>query len=140
MAMLLLAAPLLAAAAAAAAAPFCAFEDALFPPHYVAYRAAPGSITIDGKLDEAAWGEVAWTTPNRDICGPSPCSHGPARFGTRQKVRWDDEFLYIAAFLEEPQVCRPLCPVLPRCSRWPCTSADCLRVALTSCLLHALTA
>jgi hypothetical protein len=94
---------------------FCAFEDSLFPPHYVTYKAASGSIKVDGRLDEPAWAEVDWTTPNRDICGPSPCSHGPARFETRQKVRWDDEFLYIAAFLEEPQVrlfsmpltCRP---------------------------------
>lgn len=92
------------AAGAAGSAPFCAFEDALFPPHYVTYKAAPGSIKIDGKLDEQAWEEVSWTTPNRDICGPSPCTHGPARYETRQKVRWDDEFLYIAAFLEEPQV------------------------------------
>ena len=43
--------------------------------------------------------KVAWTTPNRDICGPAACSHGAARLGTRQKVRWDDDFLYVAAFL-----------------------------------------
>lgn len=111
--------PLLAAPAAATsenafappAPPFCAFEDALFPPYYVAYKAEPGSISVDGKLNEAAWEEVAWTTPNRDICGPSSCSHGPPRFDTRQKVRWDDEFLYVAAFLEEPQV--RCCTTLP---------------------------
>ena len=80
------------------ATPFCAFEDALFPPYYVAYKtAAPPKI--DGVLDEPEWAEVEWTTPNRDICGPSNCSHGVARFGTKQKVRWDDEFLYVAAFL-----------------------------------------
>ena len=87
-----------------ARAAFCAFQDELYPPHYVTYRAEPGAITVDGKLDEAAWGEVAWTRPNRDICGPSPCSRGPARFATQQKIRWDDSFLYIAALLEEPQV------------------------------------
>jgi hypothetical protein len=89
--------PLL-ALATPSATPFCAFEDALFPPYYVAYKtAAPPKI--DGVLDEPEWAEVEWTTPNRDICGPSNCSHGVARFGTKQKVRWDDEFLYVAAFL-----------------------------------------
>ena len=52
---------------------------------------------------------MPWTTPNRDICGPNDCrnpTHAASnpRFQTRQKVRWDDEWLYIAAELEEPQV------------------------------------
>lgn len=91
-------AALLPALAAGAAPPFCAFEDELFPPYYVAYKTATPP-KIDGVLSEPEWNDVPWTTPNRDICGPSNCSHGPARFGTKQKVRWDDDFLYVAAFL-----------------------------------------
>ena len=116
-AVLILLATVNVAKARTSATPFCAFEDALFPPHYVTYKTAPGSIKVDGKLDELAWADVAWTTPNRDICGPSPCSHGPARFETRQKVRYDDEFLYVAAFLEEPQV-RTVCYCAP--ANLPC--------------------
>ena len=68
--------------------------------------------------------EVGFTRSNPDICGDStycppdaPSITDPAstcklsasacktpRFSTRQKIRWDSEFLYIGAELEEPQV------------------------------------
>jgi hypothetical protein len=50
---------LLLPSAAGTSTPFCAFEDALYPPYYVAYKAAVGSIRIDGVLDEPAWDKVA---------------------------------------------------------------------------------
>ena len=50
---------LLLPSAAGTPTPFCAFEDALYPPYYVAYKAAVGSIRIDGVLDEPAWDKVA---------------------------------------------------------------------------------
>ena len=62
---------------------------------------APGPIAIDGKLDDAAWKNAAWTTDFVDIEGavkPDP------RFRTRVKMLWDDRYLYIAAELEEPDV------------------------------------
>lgn len=58
-------------------------------------------LTIDGKLDEASWEKAAWTDDFIDIQGaqmPKP------RFRTRAKMLWDDEYLYIAAYLEEPHV------------------------------------
>jgi len=58
-------------------------------------------IVIDGKLDDPAWATAPWTEMFADIQGdvkPKP------RFQTRAKMLWDDEFLYIAAELDEPHV------------------------------------
>src|SRR5579871_4688811 len=70
------------------------------PKGYVCRRATT-PIVIDGKLDEAAWAEAPWTDDFVDIQG----SRGPQpRFRTRAKMLWDDDFLYVAAELEEPQL------------------------------------
>lgn len=70
------------------------------PPSYVVYRThAP--IEVDGRLDEPGWAEAPWTADFVDIRGrdrPSP------RFRTRAKMLWNDEALYVAANLEEPDV------------------------------------
>jgi predicted esterase len=58
-------------------------------------------ILVDGILDDAAWADAPWTTDFVDIQGaakPKP------RFRTRAKMLWDDNYLYIAAELEEPHV------------------------------------
>jgi poly(3-hydroxybutyrate) depolymerase len=58
-------------------------------------------IKIDGKLDDPAWKNAEWTDYFVDIEGnakPKP------RFHTRAKMLWDDNYLYIAAELEEPHV------------------------------------
>ncbi len=70
------------------------------PRGYVCYRAAM-PVTIDGRIDEAAWAAAPWSEPFVDIEGdrrPAP------RFRTRVKMLWDDRCLYIAAELEEPHV------------------------------------
>lgn len=70
------------------------------PRHYLCYR-ADDPITIDGKLDEAAWKAVPWTESFVDIEGdlkPKP------RFRTRAKMTWDDQYFYLAAEMEEPHV------------------------------------
>ncbi len=70
------------------------------PAHYTCRRAT-SAIRIDGKLDDAAWAKAPWTAAFVDIEGakrPKP------RFRTRAKMLWDDEYLYIAAELEEPDV------------------------------------
>ncbi len=70
------------------------------PKGYVCHR-ANGPITIDGKLEEAAWKAVPWTDDFVDIEGdrkPKP------RFRTRVKMLWDDDNLYLAAELEEPHI------------------------------------
>ena len=115
----LLATKLSTAASASASAPFCAFADifgAGAPPYYVTYKtSAPPAI--DGSLDDPAWLEVPWTQSNPDICGYADPADGPCstagncakgcaapRFRTRQKLRYDDRFLYVAAELTERQV------------------------------------
>lgn len=76
-------------------------EAAPFEPrNYVAYR-PPSNVTVDGKLDEAAWASAPWTETFVDIEGdarPRP------RFRTRAKMLWDDEYFYFAADMEEPDV------------------------------------
>lgn len=70
------------------------------PPEYVCYRTA-GAIEIDGRLDEASWEKAEWTRGFMDIEGrrrPEP------RFRTVVQMLWDDDHLYIGAFLEEPDV------------------------------------
>uniref|UniRef100_A0A6B2L877 Carbohydrate-binding domain-containing protein n=1 Tax=Arcella intermedia TaxID=1963864 RepID=A0A6B2L877_9EUKA len=57
-------------------------------------------ITFDGRLDEEAWEAVPWSGLFVDIQGdkkPKPYLE------TRMKMRWDEEYLYIAGWLEEPQ-------------------------------------
>ena len=70
------------------------------PKRYTCHRAG-GPIQIDGRIDEAAWAKAPWTDWFVDIQGsakPKP------RFRTRAKMLWDDEYLYVAAELEEPHV------------------------------------
>jgi len=60
-----------------------------------------GSLTIDGRLGEAAWARARWTASFIDIEGsirPAP------RFRTRVKMLWDDQYWYIAAQMEEPDL------------------------------------
>lgn len=70
------------------------------PKGYVCYRAT-SPITVDGRLDDAAWQAATWSDDFVDIEGdvkPRP------RFRTRVKMLWDDQYLYIGAELEEPHV------------------------------------
>jgi len=70
------------------------------PPSYICYR-APQPLTVDGQLDEPAWKKAAWTELFVDIEGslkPKP------RFKTHAKMLWDDEYFYIGAELEEPDI------------------------------------
>ena len=70
------------------------------PQGYVVYRTA-SPITIDGIADETAWQDAPVVDNFRDISGegfPLPLYHTSAR------MLWDDDCLYIAAELEEPNV------------------------------------
>lgn len=70
------------------------------PSGYVCYR-ANSAPQIDGRLDDAVWQSAPWTDPFLDIEGdrmPQP------RFRTQAKLLWDNEYLYIAAQMEEPHV------------------------------------
>jgi hypothetical protein len=70
------------------------------PLSYDCYRAAT-PIRIDGKLDDAAWKKAKWTSDFVDIEGSAKAT---PRFRTRAKMLWDDQYLYIAAELDEPNV------------------------------------
>ena len=70
------------------------------PRKYVTYR-APSAVTVDGRLDDTAWTSAPWTDAFVDIEGgarPRP------RLQTRAKMLWDDEYFYVAAEMEEPDV------------------------------------
>ena len=70
------------------------------PRRYVCYR-APSRLNIDGKLDEPVWAAAAWSDAFVDIEG----ERGPRpQFRTRVKMAWDDEYFYVAAEMEEPDV------------------------------------
>ncbi|WP_342114230.1 carbohydrate-binding family 9-like protein [Pseudoduganella sp. OTU4001] len=86
---------LLGAAALGAAA-----NAAAEPLSYECFRTA-APIRIDGKLDDAAWRNAPWTSDFVDIEGDSKPRPW---FRTRVKMLWDDQYLYIAAELEEPDV------------------------------------
>ena len=64
-------------------------------------RRASSAISIDGRVVESAWQAAAWTADFVDIEGGA---RPRARFRTRAKMLWDDEYFYIAAELEEPHV------------------------------------
>jgi len=72
----------------------------IIPQQYLCHRTET-PLAIDGKMDEAAWGSAPWTNNFQDIEGdakPKPT------YRTRAKMLWDDQYLYIAAELEEPHV------------------------------------
>ena len=70
------------------------------PRRYTCHRATD-PVVINGRLDDAAWEQAPWTEDFQDIRGgtaPRP------RSGTRAKMLWDNQYLYIAAVLEDPHV------------------------------------
>ena len=66
----------------------------------ICYRAS-GRLTIDGAIDEPSWRAAPWSDPFVDIEGDARFA---PRFTTRMKLLWDDEYLYLAADLEEPDI------------------------------------
>lgn len=70
------------------------------PRHYVCYRTTE-KMKIDGKLNEKAWAKAAQTESFVDISGegfPKPA------YDTKARMLWDDEYLYVSAVLEEPNI------------------------------------
>lgn len=91
----------------AASSGFCQSPDALttFPPvpiesvaRYTALRTA-GPIKVDGRLDEASWTKVPRSPKFVDLISGKPTVHD-----TRAAVMWDDEYLYVGYWIEEPMV------------------------------------
>ena len=83
------------------------------PRRYVVYRTASG-LKVDGRLNEPSWSAAPWTDAFVDIEGDPPQRARSARRGprmpagsplrTRAKMLWDDDYFYIAAEMEEPDV------------------------------------
>lgn len=70
------------------------------PKNYICFR-TDEIINIDGKLDESDWNKVEWTSDFVDIEGPlKPLP----RFKTNAKMLWDQNYFYIAAKLQEPDI------------------------------------
>lgn len=57
--------------------------------------------TIDGKIGRGEWKNARWTDEFVDI---SDSINPIPKFKTKCKMLWDDEYLYIAAYLEEPDL------------------------------------
>ena len=70
------------------------------PSTYVCYK-APAQIKIDGKMSPEEWDAIPWTSSFVDIEGdkrPKPTLQ------TRAKMTHDDNGMYFAALMEEPNV------------------------------------
>ena len=70
------------------------------PETYICYRAGE-TISADGDLSESSWQQAEWTQDFLDIEGeikPVP------RFRTRAKMLWDENYFYVAAELQEPDI------------------------------------
>lgn len=70
------------------------------PSTYVAYRTVD-SIVVDGRLTEASWIRAPTTDPFVDIEGHREDLPNEQ---TRVKVVWDENYLYVAAVLEESKI------------------------------------
>ena len=70
------------------------------PRSYVAYR-TEGALKIDGKLDESSWQKAKETEAFEDISG---AGFAEPKYKTTAKMLWDDDFLYVGAILEEPNI------------------------------------
>ena len=66
--------------------------------HYTAYRAIE-PLNIDGKLDKASWQRAARSPRFVDLITGRPTIHD-----TRAAVLWDDTYLYVGFWVEEPFV------------------------------------
>ncbi|MGB2713857.1 MAG: carbohydrate-binding family 9-like protein [Vicinamibacterales bacterium] len=68
------------------------------PRQTVCYR-TPSPLQIDGKLSEPSWMNASWSDSFVDIDG---VRRPPLT--TRVKMLWDDEYFYVGAELEEPDI------------------------------------
>jgi hypothetical protein len=77
--------------------PYGYTEDGL--KHYTCYRAA-GPIVVDGRLNEASWQQVPRSPRFEDLEEIGR----PALFDTKAAMLWDDTYLYVGFWLEEPDI------------------------------------
>jgi hypothetical protein len=77
------------------------FEKLPFAPKHAIVSRATAPVTIDGTLDDAAWQAAPWSDDFVDIQGTDALR---PRFRTRAKMLWDDNYFYVAAELDEPDI------------------------------------
>jgi len=77
------------------------FEKLPFAPKRAIVARATTPLTIDGKLDDPAWQAAPWSDEFVDIQGTDALR---PRFRTRAKMLWDDNYFYVAAELDEPDI------------------------------------
>jgi len=73
----------------------CRAEDV---PHYTSYKISD-TLTIDGKLDEMTWKNASRSNRFTDLI-----SGAATYLDTRAAVLWDDQYLYVGYWIEEPRV------------------------------------
>jgi len=84
-----------------AQSPFAGLENLFATPENYVVRHVANAPVIDGDINDAVWQRAKWTKDFVDIEGdlkPRP------PYKTNVKMLWDDNYLYIAARMEEPQV------------------------------------
>ncbi len=70
------------------------------PRQYVVYRTID-DIHVDGKLNEASWKNADWTENHVHIVFEG---YKNPNLNSRSKMVWDDENIYFAGFIEEPNI------------------------------------
>lgn len=70
------------------------------PRSYVCYRTL-GNLKIDGKLNESSWQKAASTDEFEDISGEG---FAKPKHSTTAKMLWDDNYLYVGATMQEPDI------------------------------------
>jgi len=70
------------------------------PRQYVIYRTID-KIHIDGKLNESSWQNAKWTENHVHIVFEP---YKNPNLNSRSKILWDDENIYFAGYLEEPNI------------------------------------
>jgi hypothetical protein len=77
------------------------FQNLFTPPLNYVVKYTDHKLVIDGRLNEKAWQNAPWTSDFTDIEGnlkPKPI------YSTKVKMLWNDDYLFVAAQLQEPQV------------------------------------
>ena len=73
----------------------------IHPPFEYRCLKTPSPPEFEGELDMGVWSSASWTSDFRDIEG----THRPIpHFRTKAKMLWDDDFLYVACVMEEPDL------------------------------------
>ncbi|MEG1563403.1 MAG: sugar-binding protein [Bacteroides sp.] len=70
------------------------------PQSYVCYRTAD-KLKLDGQLNETSWTKAEPTADFVDISGKS---FAKPLYNTSAKMLWDDDYLYVGATLQEPNI------------------------------------